>query len=59
MGYLTWYIGGLCQKILDLDVGATAPLGGSLRFSPWRDLRLVPRDLSRGLDVARNYQLQD
>ncbi|PMB05010.1 uridylyl transferase [Fischerella thermalis CCMEE 5273] len=38
-----------------LDVGATAPLGGSLRFSAWRDFGLVPRDLSRGLDVARNY----
>ncbi|EHC14096.1 uridylyl transferase [Fischerella thermalis WC542] len=50
---------GLYQKILDLDVGATAPLGGSLRFSLWRNLRLVPRDLSRGLDVTRNYQLQD
>lgn len=50
---------GLYQKTLDLDVGATAPLGGSLRFSLWRNLRLVPRDLSWGLDVARNYQLQD
>ncbi|PMB01228.1 uridylyl transferase [Fischerella thermalis CCMEE 5268] len=49
----------MVSKIFGFRFGATVPLGGSLRLSLWRDLRLVPRDLSRGLDVARNYQLQD
>ncbi|PMB24125.1 uridylyl transferase [Fischerella thermalis CCMEE 5319] len=52
-------MGNGVKKFWILDVGATTPLGGSLRFSLWRDLRSVPRDLSRGLDFARKYQLQD
>ncbi len=34
-------------------------LGGLLLCRTWRDFGLVPRDLSRGLYVARNYRSQD